>query len=610
VWVRLGFAALLLWAIVGGIYYVWALTFDLSQISSMPERSVVYDYKGNSYSRLAGENRVVVDFDHVSNHFINALLVREDSRFYKHIGIDPIGIARAFVKNLLLGSIREGASTITQQLARNSFPLGGKTYHRKLLEAALAFRIETELTKEEILTAYVNRIYFGSGCYGIESASQTYFGKPASRLDLSESALIAGLIRSPTRFSPRNDLERSIRERNTVLKRMHDLGFIDDASYASALSEGVRLANAPSPTPQENWAMDAILRDLENVVSTAQMEEGGLKIYTSIDGTLQSIAEKTIGRRLGEMEATSAFRNTPRHPVAKNLGSDVVQAAAIAIDNASGGIRCIVGGRDYADSKFHRALYARRQVGSTAKPFVYAGAFEAGLKPGQKISDAMLSPHEIPRKYGVYQPANSDRTYGKERPLRDGLIYSRNTMTVRVGMMAGIDRISRDLQQLMLLNGKEPRAWLPSIFLGAFEASLKDLTAAYTVFPTDGVKLQPFIIERVVDSTGATIYRATHGKIRVFSPSAVQTTNQLLEAVMREGTGASARSLGLRQRAAGKTGTTDQFADAWFVGYDKSFTCGVWVGFDLPQPIMYGGYASGVALPIWVDIMRYSPSAK
>jgi penicillin-binding protein 1A len=218
-WVSLfkfGLVTLLLWSAIGGLYYAWALTFDLKEIHDMNERSVIFDHEGKYYSRLAGENREVVSFDKVSNDFVNALISREDTRFYQHHGVDPIGVARAVVRNLLLGGFREGASTITQQLARNSFPLGGKNLHRKCIEAALAFRIETELTKEEILEAYMNRIYFGSGTYGIESASQTYFGKPASRLDLQEAATLAGLIRSPNRFSPLNNPEGSIRERNVV----------------------------------------------------------------------------------------------------------------------------------------------------------------------------------------------------------------------------------------------------------------------------------------------------------------------------------------------------------------------------------------------------------
>lgn len=599
---KIAFAALVLWSLVAGAFYLWALTFDLSEISEMPERSAVYDCNGKFYSRLAGENRVVVPFDLVSNDFVNALLAREDSRFYSHHGVDPIGICRAVVRNLLLGSIREGASTITQQLARNSFPLGGRTFRRKLIEAALAFRMETELTKEQILTAYMNRIYFGSGCYGIEAASQLYFGKPASRLDLSESALLAGLIRSPNRLSPRNNLKESIAQRDVVLGSMRKLDFINDAQYAKAVAEKIELPDTHLVAPQENWAMDAILRDLENVITREQMEAGGLRIYTSIDADLQKSAERDVKLRLREIESRPGFLQTPRRNIHIS-GSQDLQAAVVAIDNVSGGIRCIVGGRDYSDSKFHRALYARRQAGSTAKAFVYATALEQGMSPDSPVSDGRLTTGEIPRKYGVYQPSNSDGDYGDNLPMAEGLIRSRNTMTVRIGLRAGIERVGERLQRLGLIGGPEVTPRLPSLFLGAFETSLKDLTAAYTVFPNDGVKLQPYLIDRVVDSSGDIIFKSTRGRLPVFSAKASRSASAMLEAVVDHGTASRARALGLRHRAAGKTGTTDQFCDAWFVGFDAVLTCGVWVGFDYPQTIMRGGYAGEVALPIWVDVI-------
>ncbi|MEI8310083.1 MAG: transglycosylase domain-containing protein, partial [Verrucomicrobiota bacterium] len=291
---KIGFVTLLLWAFVGLCYYVWARTFDLRTIHEMDQRSVVYDYQGNFYSRLAGENRIVVPFDKVSNDFVNALISREDTRFYQHHGVDPIGVARAVVRNLFLGGFREGASTITQQLARKSFPLGGKNLHRKLIEAALAFRIETELSKEEILEAYMNRIYFGSGTYGIESASQTYFGKQASRLSLHEAATLAGLIRSPNRFSPLNNPQGSVRERNAVLGRMCDIGLITHSQRDEAQTEELVTASSPRVSPEDNWAMDAILRDLDLVLEPGQMDAGGLKIYSTIDGELQKSAEESV----------------------------------------------------------------------------------------------------------------------------------------------------------------------------------------------------------------------------------------------------------------------------------------------------------------------------
>lgn len=603
---KIGIVTALLWSIVGAGYYGWAHLFDIKEIHEMDERSVIYDHEGKYYSRLAGENRVAVPFDKVSNDFYNALISREDTRFYKHHGIDPIGIARAVVRNLFLGGFREGASTITQQLARNSFPLGGKNLHRKLIEAALAFRIETELTKEEILAAYVNRIYFGSGTYGIEAASQTYFGKPASKLNLPESATLAGLIRSPNRFSPLNNPEGSLRERNTVLGRMRDLGLITSVQYDEASASPLLAMPRFKTSPEDNWAMDAMLRELELVLEPGQMNEGGLKIYTTIDGPLQAAAEQAVRDRLQAVEAQPGY---PHKPMSEFVGAALdgeksapyLQAAAIALDNKSGGIRAIVGGRDYENSKFHRALFGKRQAGSVIKPFVYACAFESGIAPNEPVSDDRIQPGEIPRKFGSYDPANSDGSYRGLQPAGEGLIDSRNTMTVRLGMRAGLDRIANMIVKAGIA-ADPPR--FPAICLGAFETNLKDITSAYTAFATGGVKLQPYLIDRVFDARGNVLYKSTRGRIPVINPAAARITASLLEDVVTRGTAARAREFGLTGKAAGKTGTTNNYLDAWFVGFDPSLTCGVWVGFDKPRPIKPGGYGGVLALPIWVDIIE------
>ena len=603
---KIGFVTLLLWSMVGGVYYLWALQLDLRRIHEMNERSVVYDHEGKYYSRLAGENREVVPFDKVSNHFINALISREDTRFYSHHGVDPIGVARAVVRNLMLGGFREGASTLTQQLARNSFPLGGKNLHRKLIEAALAFRVETELTKEEILEAYVNRIYFGSGTYGVEAASQTYFGKPASRLNLQEGATLAGLIRSPNRFSPLNNPEGSIRERNIVLGRMLDLGFVTQSEHDEAAASPLIAMPRTRTWPEDNWAMDAILRELELVLDDGQMDGGGLKIYTTIDGPLQRAAEESVAARLVQAESQPGYPHKPAANFDKAVldaekSAPYLQAAAIALENRSGGIRAIVGGRDYSKSKFQRVLFGKRQAGSLIKSFVFASAFEAGLSPNEQISDDRIQPGEIPRKFGAYDPGNSDGEYRGLQSAGVGLVDSRNTMTVRIGMRAGLDRIANMIQRAGIA-GDPPR--FPALCLGAFETSLKDITSAYTVFATGGVKLQPYIIDRVLDSSGNILYKSTRGRIPVVNPAAAQRTASLLEEVVTRGTAVRASSLGLRGYGAGKTGTTNNYLDAWFVGFDKNLTCGVWVGFDKPRPIMKGGYGGALALPIWVDIIE------
>lgn len=611
VMLKLGLAAALLWGVVALAFYAWALTFDLRRIFDMPERSLVLDGRGRVMGRLAGENRVVVPFDQVSNHFVNALLAREDTRFYRHHGIDPLGILRAVVRNFLAGGLREGASTITQQLARTSFGLEGKTFRRKLLEAALAYRIETELEKEEILEAYMNRIYLGAGCYGVEAASQAYFGKPASRMNLAEAAMLAGIIRSPGRFSPLRAPEKAVRERNAVLARMLEVGLITEEQRAQAAA-----APPPAPRPppgyQESWAMEAIESELDSMLERGQRMEGGLRIETTLDPGLQAAAESALARRLEAIESQPGYRH-PR--LADFRGRDFsaeraapwLEGAVVVLDARSGAIRAIVGGRDFQRSRFQRAVWGRRQAGSLVKPFIYAAAFEKGLRPSERISDARLSPREIPAGLGAYDPANFDGVFGGELPAGEGLIRSRNTMAVRVGLRAGLEDAAKMVARAGI-HPDPPR--FPSLCLGAFESDLRSLTAAYTAWLNDGVRRQPYLISRVLDSSGRVLYQAPRISHRVMTPEAARLTAGLLAEVLERGTAAAARRLGFRGRGGGKTGTTNAYQDAWFIGWSEGLLCGVWVGFDQPRPILAGGTGAELALPVWVDVMNSAAAAR
>jgi len=596
--IKLSFAALLLWLLVGLFYYLWALTFDLSTIGQMPQRSAIYDHNGTFYSRTVGENRVIVHYNQVSMNFVKALISREDSRFYDHYGVDPIGIARAAVRNLLFGGMKEGASTITQQLARNSFPLGGRTFNRKFLEAAMAFRIEMEMGKEQILELYMNRVYFGSGLYGVEAASQAYFGRPASEMTLSEAALLAGLIRSPNRFSPFNNLSASLEQRNLVLDRMEELELITQAEHQKALQEPINPQPQHLVNPLNSWAVDAILHELEQVVALDKIDAGGLRIETSLDAGLQQAAEESVAKRLAEVEQRPDFK--AQHPSEKQP----LQGALVAMDNKTGGIAAIVGGRNFTTSKYNRALVAMRQIGSSAKPFVYEEALRKGvITPETPISDARLTQGELPPRSPAYDPQNSDGTFGGMLPAEEGLIHSRNTMSVRVGLRTGLGDIASTMEHLGLAD-HVPH--YPSICLGTFESTLRNLTAAYTALATGGKRLQPHIIEQVTDADGNVLFRATRGRIPTLDPVATRTTTSILEQVLARGTGSRSSAMGLKKPAAGKTGTTDHFVDAWFLGYTQGLTCGVWVGFDRPKTIMHGGYGAELALPIWVDVIQSS----
>ncbi len=588
-------------------YGTWAQTFDMKNVGEMPERNTVYDVDGKIYSRLAGANRLKVSLSEVSQFFITAVLAREDSRFYAHKGIDWRGILRALVRDITSGSAREGASSITQQLARNSLPLGGRTLSRKVLEAMVALRIERQFTKQQILELYVNRIYFGTGCYGVETASQLYFGKSASKLNLSEAALLAGLIRSPNRFSPLKNPEGAAMQRNAVLDRMVALKKITPAEAEEAKRTKIVTHPKRLPQIQENYAMDAVQRDLNLLLTQDQIDNGGLSIYTTLDPAVQNAAQDALETQLTKIEHQSNFH----HPLKANYkppengegdsAMPYLEGAVVVIDNTSGGIRALVGGRDYAQSKFNRALApANRQVGSAFKPFVYTIAFSHGLLPSAAISDGPIRPGEI-EGAGAWSPGNSDGTYGGTMPCSYGLIHSRNTMSVRVGQFAGLDAVQKVANDLGI-SQSVPHG--PAIYIGSFETDLKDLTSAYAVFPNAGVRKQAYIIERIDNQQHKPIYLAAHISVPTVDPGAAWMTSRLMQEVLTEGTAASSRSLGFKLPAAGKTGTTNDYKDAWFLGYTSTLTCGVWVGFDQPTTIIPHGYGAALALPVWVQVMN------
>src|SRR6478736_531960 len=618
---RYGWKITLLLLLAGGVFAVflfygtWAQTFDMKNVGEMPERSTVYDVDGKIYSRLAGANRLKVSLSEVSPEFITAVLAREDARFYDHKGIDWRGVLRALTRDVVSMKAKEGASSLTMQLARNSLPLGGRTFSRKLLEAMVALRIEREFTKQQILELYINRIYFGSGCYGVETASQAYFGKNASKLNLSEAALLAGLIRSPNRFSPLKNPKGAAVQRDAVLDRMVALKKITPSQAEQAKKTKIVTHPKRMPQIQENYAMDAVQRALSLILTQDQMDDGGLSIYTTLDSSVQNAAQDALETQLSKIERQSNFRHPTRaeYKPPENGEGDAampyLEGAVVMIDNASGGIRALVGGRDYAQSKFNRALApANRQVGSAFKPFVYTVAFSHGLLPSSAISDGPIQPGEI-QGAGTWAPGNSDGTYGGIRPVSYGLIHSRNTMSVRVGQSAGLDTVQKITNELGIAQNI-PHG--PASYIGSFESNMKDLTSAYTVFPNAGVRRQAYIIERIDDQRHKPIYLAAHISSAALDPGAAWMTSRLMQEVLTQGTAASARALGFKLPAAGKTGTTNDYKDAWFIGYTTTLTCGVWVGFDQPTTIIPHGYGAALALPVWTQVMnkaaqRYPP---
>jgi penicillin-binding protein 1A len=396
-------------------------------------------------------------------------------------------------------------------------------------------------------------------------------------------------------------------QRDAVLERMVELKKITPAQAEQAKKTKVVTHPKRMPQIQENYAMDAVQRGLSLILTEDQMDDGGLSIYTTLDPSVQNAAQDALETQLGKIERQSNFRHPRKaeYKAPENGEGDTampyLEGAVVVIDNASGGIRALVGGRDYAQSKFNRALApANRQVGSAFKPFVYAIAFSHGLLPGAAISDGPIQPGEIDGA-GNWSPANSDGTYGGVMPCSYGLVHSRNTMSVRVGQFAGLDAVQKVANDLGIAQ-KIPHG--PASYIGSFESNLKDLTSAYTVFPNAGVRRQAYIIERIDDQQHKPIYLAAHITSQAVDPGAAWMTSEVMEDVLTKGTAASARSLGFRLPAAGKTGTTNDYKDAWFVGYTSTLTCGVWVGFDQPTTIVTRGYGAALALPVWSQVMN------
>lgn len=602
--IGVGFVGLLGLALLLLGYGLLAKRYDLTRLGRMPARSVVFDRNGEVIGKLHGSNRIVVSRAGVSRHFIDALLVREDGRFYAHGGIDPVGVLRAVYRTVVENKT-EGASTITMQLARNSFAelMEQKTLHRKLVEVMIARRIEKAYTKDQILEFYMNRIFFGSGMYGVELASRSYFGKPAEAMGLAESAMLAGIIRGPNRFSPFRHYKDAVSERDAVLVRMLAEGVIGREEYDLARAEKVRVLPQRSAkrAREDSYALDAVRRDLERALSKSDAEDGGLAIHTSIDLRLQRAAEAALERGLASVEHRAGYAHPTRASYSGGADPAYLQGAIVLLDNTSGATLAIVGGRDIRHSQFNRATAARRPVGSAFKPFVYAAAFDAGMMPGTLIDDGPLRRGEITGAGNGWNPRNSDgRSLGRQ-PADIGLIRSRNTMAVRVGERAGIGRVKALAARVGIVVGDDAG---PQLFLGNHDCDLETLTSAYTVFPNSGARVPAFTISHIANSHGEVFHRAAAQSYPAASPGACAMTAEIMQGVFAPGgTAARARNLGFDKSAGGKTGTTNDFKDAWFVGFTDRVTCGVWAGLDQPGTIIDGAYGGSVALPVWTEVM-------
>lgn len=601
----LGFAVLAL------VYGLRAQRYDLGRIHAMPERTIILDRHGRELGRIHGEKRDVVPLKHVSEHFRRAILAREDERFRYHPGFDPIGMVRAFTMNLR--GKREGASTITQQLASDVYGLKSgerrnqilRLVDRKFLEIAIAVRLELAYSKDELLEAYVNQINWGRQIRGIGEASRIYFEKHPAELDLSESALLAGIVRGPDAYNPFRSMDKARRERDTTLLRMVDAGAVTRAEADAAIALEIKVRPKARRGSSESYAMNAIRNDLDIILEREDIELGGLQITTTIDQRLQQKAEEALDAHLRSVEQRPGYRHPRRaqwkFDPAKPLEEPAyLQGGLVVIENRTGGALAVVGGRDVQQSRFNRAKYAKRPIGSLFKSFLYLAAFDRGMGPNTPVSDGPLQRGEI-ASAGNWNPQNSDGQFGGVFPASHGLIRSRNTMSVRVGNYAGMDLVQFVAKRAGF---KEDIPRYPSSYLGTWNATPWEVASAYSIFPNDGSRYRPYLISEIQDRDGNILYRTRPISYMAARPGATRNVSGVLQQVVERGTAASLRRLGFSKPCGGKTGTTDNFEDAWFAGYTSQLSCAVWVGLDDPQRTVSGGYGSTLALPVWASIMK------
>src|SRR5262245_42829613 len=536
--------------------------------------TVFYDADDRPWFRL-DEQRQDVPFGQISTFFKDAVIAVEDHRYYLHPGIDPIGLVRAVVHNVR-GQERQGGSTITQQLARTLFLSNTRTYGRKAKEAVLSVMLEIFLTKREILQLYMNRIYLGSGIYGVETMSQRTFGKPASDLTLGEAALLGGIIRAPAAYSPWNRFEHARARSFIVLRRMREEGKITAAQEESARRERLRVRpQSSSPAGRHRYAKEFLRQQFRDIVGNDNPADW--KVHTTFVPEIQDAAEITVRTGL------------------RRLGVAGLQAALVAIDPHTGNLLAMVGGSDYQTTPYNRATRSHRQPGSAFKPFLHAVAPEQGLSPVSTISGLQQVAVQAPE--GVWIPRDDRAKTHDTMTLREALLESSNAAAVLLQQRIGarpVIKLANDL-------GVSDQPDVPSLALGSGLVTPLELTAAYSVFPGMGYRPQPRGVVSIEDASGDEVEYIHLHREQVLSEQVAYQMVSMLQDVTRRGTAAGLQRQGLGMEVAGKTGTTNDSRDAWFVGFSSSVVAGVWIGFDDPQTIRSDASGSRMALPIWAD---------
>jgi penicillin-binding protein 1A len=579
------------------------------------QASVVLDARGAQVGAFYRERRTVVSTKGLPRYVPLAFVAIEDRRFFEHEGVDPVRMVAAVRDNVVRGWGGPGGSTITMQLARNLFPqqlpANQKTLRRKIAEVKLALDIERHYSKQRILEMYVNTVYLGAGAYGIEAAARAYFGKPAAQLDYVEAATLAGLAQAPSAYNPRQHADRAQRRRDRVLRAMAEYRLITEAQAEEGIRRPVAVA-PPVGAQRAPYFVERVRQEMEERFGEL-LYTGGLRIHTALDPELQTAAEQALDESLRAVERgdfggfdrptydkfTATLR--PGQPI---RGTPYLQGLVVALDPNTGAVEAMVGGRDFRQSQFNRATSALRQPGSAFKPFVYGAALEKGRSPGSGISDDPLS---IPMGDGtVWSPKNYDGHYAGWTSLRSALTHSRNMAAIRLGREVGIAGV-RDLAKRAGLD--TPIPGYPSVYIGSAGVYPLDMITAYATFGNGGYRVEPHYAVRVEDHQGRLLWMADDAPNPTVDPAVAWLLTDMMRSVVDNGTGYPARDpevggLSYDIPAAGKTGTTNDGTDVWFVGYTPQVLAGVWIGFDQPQTIMHGATGGILAVPVWARLMR------
>ena len=616
--------ALLISTVIIGLVSISAFERDLPSLAQLHDISPslitrVYDRNGVLLKEFYNQRRILVPFDRLPPYLIDCLLATEDRKFYSHWGVDIRRIFGATIHNVMnLSLTREGASTITQQLARSLFPKvlsPEKNYFRKIKEALTAVKIEKTYSKNEILQMYLNQHYYGRGAYGIQAAAQVYFSKNAWDLSIQDCAVLVGLLKAPNRYSPIEHPDRALTRRNIVFNSLIDYGKISEATADSLKQFPLDIRPNQGNFGEAPYFTELVRQYLYEAFGEEGLYSSGLTIYTTLDAGMQKAAEQALVAKLDEIQMETQNRYGINDPLYTMVAPDTtghdtrkrvykqIQGSLLAIDNETGGVLAFVGGRDFDKSKFIRVTQALRQPGSAFKPFVYTTAIDNGFSPSDLFLD---SPIVLTVGGEEWRPDNFDLSFNGEMTLRDGLKDSRNLIAIKL-MMDPLVTPQQVAEYAKRMGISTPLMPVPSLAIGSSEVTVWDMVPAFSIFPNGGVRKKPFFINKIVDRNGNLVMEKSRiDQEEALSPQTAYIMTNMLQTVVDHGTGYGARARGFTRPAGGKTGTSNNNTDNWFIGFTPQITCGVWIGFDDKTKIGIGKGEVGAttALPVWTEFVK------